>query len=285
MLEEWAKQASLETDLDLPVSVIASADQALQAKGQIGFIDLFTQPLFEAVSDVLPELQKYADSCAENRGIWSQRSEVFQSLERTALVQPVIESASADDRFKTLFPLSLPVSLVEPNAGGSQLSPDPAWQGVPSLSNTPSTGNFSGRSTYGNGPGPGSGPGPNGESASSYYTLQTPKSSDIYSFQAASLHPESESGSHPSSASGQSTAVKAVRAVYRANILNERRRLVSGLKAPRVSAALMPGVNSGLGQGKGGREVYDLYERRASTPDGLTVRVHEHGMFQRRFLV
>jgi hypothetical protein len=44
----------LEQDLDLPVSVIASADAALQAKGQIGFIDLFTQPLFEAVSEILP---------------------------------------------------------------------------------------------------------------------------------------------------------------------------------------------------------------------------------------
>jgi hypothetical protein len=54
LLEEWAKQASLEQDLDLPVSVIASADAALQAKGQIGFIDLFTQPLFQAVSVVLP---------------------------------------------------------------------------------------------------------------------------------------------------------------------------------------------------------------------------------------
>ena len=54
LLEEWAKQASLEQDLDLPVSVIGSADAALQAKGQIGFIDLFTQPLFEAVSEILP---------------------------------------------------------------------------------------------------------------------------------------------------------------------------------------------------------------------------------------
>jgi hypothetical protein len=54
LLEEWAKQASLEQDLDLPVSVVASADAALQAKGQIGFIDLFTQPLFAAVSEILP---------------------------------------------------------------------------------------------------------------------------------------------------------------------------------------------------------------------------------------
>nr|AAX73257.1 high-affinity phosphodiesterase [Cryptococcus neoformans var. grubii] len=76
LLEEWAKQASLEQDLSLPVSVVASADAALQAKGQIGFIDLFTKPLFEAVSDALPELQPYADSCVENQTIWLQRRKV-----------------------------------------------------------------------------------------------------------------------------------------------------------------------------------------------------------------
>ena len=59
LLKEWAVQASLETDLELPVSVIASADAALQAKGQIGFIKLFTQPLFDAVSDVLPGASLY----------------------------------------------------------------------------------------------------------------------------------------------------------------------------------------------------------------------------------
>jgi hypothetical protein len=50
--------------LDLPVSVIASADAALQAKGQIGFIDLFTQPLFEAVSEILPGM-----STSKGRGM------------------------------------------------------------------------------------------------------------------------------------------------------------------------------------------------------------------------
>jgi hypothetical protein len=63
LLEEWAKQASLELELELPVSVIASADAALQAKGQIGFIDLFTQPLFEAVADVLPGEQEENATC------------------------------------------------------------------------------------------------------------------------------------------------------------------------------------------------------------------------------
>jgi len=37
LLQEWAIQASLEQRLSLPVSVISSADAALQARGQIGF--------------------------------------------------------------------------------------------------------------------------------------------------------------------------------------------------------------------------------------------------------
>jgi hypothetical protein len=51
LLAEWANQASLEQELSLPVSVVASADAAIQAKGQIGFIDLFTLPLFDAAAD------------------------------------------------------------------------------------------------------------------------------------------------------------------------------------------------------------------------------------------
>lgn len=54
LLDEWAVQASLERQLDLPISVVASADALIQAKGQIGFIDLFTLPLYEAAADVMP---------------------------------------------------------------------------------------------------------------------------------------------------------------------------------------------------------------------------------------
>lgn len=123
LLEEWAKQASLEQDLSLPVSVVASADAALQAKGQIGFIDLFTKPLFQAVSDALPELQPYADSCMENQTIWKARLAELTEKEgeegeavRT-LIQPAVEGASQDERFKTLFPLLLPTPLVSGLSG------------------------------------------------------------------------------------------------------------------------------------------------------------------------
>jgi hypothetical protein len=44
----------LERKLNLPISVVASADALIQAKGQIGFIDLFTLPLYEAATDAMP---------------------------------------------------------------------------------------------------------------------------------------------------------------------------------------------------------------------------------------
>ena len=70
LLAEWANQATLEQELQLPVSVVASADAAIQAKGQIGFIDLFTLPLFDAAADAMPgeavsELLQAYDAYAE----------------------------------------------------------------------------------------------------------------------------------------------------------------------------------------------------------------------------
>ena len=54
LLEEWAKQAALETQLSLPVTVFSSADPVSQAKSQVGFIDMFVQPLFQVLADFLP---------------------------------------------------------------------------------------------------------------------------------------------------------------------------------------------------------------------------------------
>ena len=60
------------------------------------------------------ELQCYADWCAANHDIWESRSEKLRESESAAeIVQPAVEDASYDERFSTLFPLSLPFSLVE----------------------------------------------------------------------------------------------------------------------------------------------------------------------------
>ena len=81
------------------------------------------------------ELQCYADSCAENRSLWQERVDhLAQAIESVHLVQPVVEAAATDERFRTLFPLSLPSALVgatclEP---GPSLSPTPPHQHISS---------------------------------------------------------------------------------------------------------------------------------------------------------
>jgi hypothetical protein len=148
LLQEWAIQARLEQRLSLPVSVISSADAALQARGQIGFIDLFTAPLFEAATEAMPReqrikpptqyshtsltnahflsaLQRFSAQCATNRALWQARLEAAQMASETSEsaapaslpVQPAplvrtLSENDADERFKTLFPLSLPASLL-----------------------------------------------------------------------------------------------------------------------------------------------------------------------------
>lgn len=53
--EEWAVQASIEANFGLPITVMTQdpSDVKAQAKGQVGFIDLFCKPLFGAMSTVV----------------------------------------------------------------------------------------------------------------------------------------------------------------------------------------------------------------------------------------
>ncbi|WRT66910.1 uncharacterized protein IL334_003875 [Kwoniella shivajii] len=198
LLEEWAKQASLESDLDLPVSVVASADAALQARGQIGFIDLFTLPLFEAVSEALPELQVYADSCADNRDVWQRRLDQLNSTTEEngiagsnvggrskEMIQPIVEGASHDERFKTLFPLLLPTSLISGMESDSTNEDQDQDQGIDSQPTTPPTPN----------------------------TLNIDTNSNSNSN--SNMHTSTNSNS---TAQQQSPAAKAIRSVYKAKL-------------------------------------------------------------------
>lgn len=233
------------------MSVIASADQALQAKGQIGFIDLFTQPLFEAVSDVLPELQQYADSCADNRNTWAGRLEALQASGDTAIVQPPIMAASTDDRFKTLFPLSLPASLIAPFANLPEPISVSRSANTRALSSSASA--SPARSTFSLTPS-------SSRSVQSHSTLtstylKTPDAAQSMPSSATTLR----AGDAGADARDSETAmVKAIRAVYHVDVL----------EYPHRTSLAQYG-----------------YERRASTPDGLTVNVHDHGRFAQRFLV
>ncbi|KAG8929515.1 3',5'-cyclic-nucleotide phosphodiesterase [Tulasnella sp. 417] len=118
LLEEWSCQAMLERELGLPVSVAASADEVTQAKGQIGFIDLFTKPLFDTTSSVIPSMEVFARQGDINRAQWQQRLDKCVAAAETAaprVVAPVrYRRLSQDDHFRSVFPLSLPASLLTP---------------------------------------------------------------------------------------------------------------------------------------------------------------------------
>lgn len=133
LLDEWGKQASLEQELELPVSVVAGVDARLQAKGQIGFIDLFTAPLFRAAADVLPELEGFHESVMSNRAVWTSRlekleadenaNEMYTTALRAAVGAPL--PSAEDDRYSTLFPLILPQKLVAQSTGGDSPKASP----------------------------------------------------------------------------------------------------------------------------------------------------------------
>lgn len=120
LLDEWTKQASLEEELELPVSVVAGVDARLQAKGQVGFINLFTEPLFKAAAEALPELAEFADSCVANKDTWASRLEHLEKNTEendklTAVLKDLVRPpvcAAQDDRFHTLLPVILPPNLV-----------------------------------------------------------------------------------------------------------------------------------------------------------------------------
>lgn len=186
----------------------------------------------------MPELQKYADSCAENRGLWSRRLESLQGDESTPLVQPVIAGASVDDRFRTLFPLSLPMSLVsltclEPGPIPDYCSTDMITQSDPS-SHAPAT---------------------PVRIAALPLPTQSPHSGSSFSFG------NSSSGSY-------SPTTKAMRAVYHANLLDQRHRLAKEGKGVPI-----PGLNVLLDAG-----------RRASTPDTTVTGLRDVGRFDRQYL-
>lgn len=168
-------------------------------------------------------MQCYADWCAQNQELWESRSERIKESETTVIVQPAVEDAAYDERFSTLFPLSLPVSLVESRS----LEPGPiTWTDMDSP--TAPTGNT-------------------GNSSVPQTPMATPKKQKLAD--GCSRHSESPSA-------------KAMRAVYHANLLDQRHRLSSwtrGVPIPglQTNAAWLSGRRSStpavVNGGAGGR--------------------------------
>ncbi|KAG9104565.1 3',5'-cyclic-nucleotide phosphodiesterase [Ceratobasidium sp. 370] len=119
LLEEWACQANFEQELDLPVTVVnvdVSNGAKQQAQGQVNFIDLFTQPLFNVTASVIPELRPITEQCALNRKLWHERMEKLSEATTptpTPLSRPRATSQTPEAHYRSIFPLSLPPVLTQ----------------------------------------------------------------------------------------------------------------------------------------------------------------------------
>ncbi|CAE6434818.1 unnamed protein product [Rhizoctonia solani] len=120
LLEEWACQATFEQELDLPVTVVnvdISNGAKQQAQGQVGFIDMFTQPLFNATAKVIPQLSPITEQCATNRKLWHARMESLPQPRQPAprARTPSSSEPHSESHYKSIFPLTLPPSLSHPH--------------------------------------------------------------------------------------------------------------------------------------------------------------------------
>lgn len=122
LLEEWACQATFEQELDLPVTVVKvdvvnGARQ--QAQGQVNFIDIFTQPLFDATAAVVSELHPITEQCALNRRLWQGRMEQLAANQESSQKpapspsRPRTGSQTQEAHYRSIFPLSLPPALMQ----------------------------------------------------------------------------------------------------------------------------------------------------------------------------
>ncbi|GAA6027204.1 hypothetical protein JCM8097_002482 [Rhodosporidiobolus ruineniae] len=131
LLQEWAVQASIEADFGLPITVMTQDpnDVKAQAKGQVGFIDLFCKPLFAAMAGVVDEFADFVEKLRDGRAAWEaismQTDEAFsQPLKKDWELAPAppVRAKSSDS-------LSTPASA--PTTPGKDTTPTPSTVSTP----------------------------------------------------------------------------------------------------------------------------------------------------------
>ncbi|KAJ5712852.1 uncharacterized protein N7483_010033 [Penicillium malachiteum] len=76
--EEFANQGEMEKEVGMETALFGGPPELGNiyklATGQIGFMSIFALPLFEGVSDLLPQLQFTAEHIRSNKGQWQQHA-------------------------------------------------------------------------------------------------------------------------------------------------------------------------------------------------------------------
>ncbi|MBE7181528.1 MAG: 3',5'-cyclic nucleotide phosphodiesterase, partial [Terriglobus roseus] len=84
LTDEFSNQGRMEARLGIPTTLFGGPpvqdDPIKLGQSQIGFMNVFARPLFEAVTDVLPAMQFAVDELAANKARWD--SEIAKEKER-----------------------------------------------------------------------------------------------------------------------------------------------------------------------------------------------------------
>ncbi|KAI9817799.1 MAG: 3',5'-cyclic-nucleotide phosphodiesterase [Pycnora praestabilis] len=87
LTDEFAHQGSMEKDLDIPTTLFGGPpirDSILKmGESQIGFMNIFALPLFQAVTDIFPAMQFVVNEVQANKAIWAKKIEKEKEKERT----------------------------------------------------------------------------------------------------------------------------------------------------------------------------------------------------------
>ncbi|KAJ5688640.1 hypothetical protein N7462_003032 [Penicillium macrosclerotiorum] len=124
--EEFANQGEMEKEVGMETALFGGPPELGNiyklATGQIGFMSIFALPLFEGISDLLPQLQFTADHIKQNQAQWKQHANdelrkqglpIEHGVQSTAVSprsrSPAVQSAKSEEST----PKALPVQSTD----------------------------------------------------------------------------------------------------------------------------------------------------------------------------
>ena len=79
LTDEFSNQGNMEKELNIPTQLFGGPPERdniiKMGESQIGFMNIFALPLFEAVTDILPTMRFSVDELINNKATWEQRIE------------------------------------------------------------------------------------------------------------------------------------------------------------------------------------------------------------------
>ena len=87
LTDEFSNQGLMEEELQMPSCLFGGPpvqdDMIKLGESQIGFMNIFARPLFEAVTDILPAMRFAVDEILENKAIWDDKIDKEKQKRKT----------------------------------------------------------------------------------------------------------------------------------------------------------------------------------------------------------